>query len=570
VLDLVIRGGSVIDGTGAPRRTADVGIRDGRVVAVGQVDERARRSIDADGGLVTPGFVDIHTHYDAQVFWDPVLTPSILHGVTTVVAGNCGFSIAPLRADASEYLMTMLARVEGMPLESLETGVPWDWQTSAEFFGRLEGQLAPNIGFMVGHSTIRRLVMGEDATRRTSTPEELDAMRAMLAESLAAGGLGLSSSWGHAHRDAAGDPVPSRWADSDELIALAAVCRDFEGTSVEFIPNSRAGNFGETLDVMARMSTTSRRPVNWNAVPVSAAEREEAFAKLRGGTLARERGGKVIALTIPMTPVLRYTFRTGFLLDAIPGWAKPMSLPVPEKLALFEDPVQRRALDESSRNMTGMHLGQWDNQVILETFSPELKRYEGRMVADVAAEEGKTSFDALVDICVADGLRTVFTPYQAEETAADWDARLAVWRDDRALIGASDAGAHLDFLNTFNLQTWFLERVVRSEALMSVEEAIHYFTGAPAQLYGLRDRGVLREGACADVVVFDPTTVGSGPVYTRFDLPAGAPRLYADAVGIDCVLVSGQPVVVANELTGALPGTVLHSGRDTYTPALSP
>jgi N-acyl-D-aspartate/D-glutamate deacylase len=395
-------------------------------------------------------------------------------------------------------------------------------------------------------------------------------MRGVLASSLAAGGLGLSSSWGQAHRDASGEPVPSRWADGDELIALAAVCGDFDGTSLEFIPNSVGDAFDQEIDLMVRMSTAARRPLNWNAIPAAAADREEAFAKLRGGTLARERGGKIVALTIPMTPLLRYSFRTGFLLDAIPGWAKPMSLDWREKLALLKDPVERRRLDESSKQMIGIPVADWGNRVILETFSPEVKRYEGRIVDDIAAEEAKTPFDALVDICVADDLRTIFTPVPVEETKADWQARLALWRDDRALVGASDAGAHLDFLNTFNLQSWFLDRAVRQEALLPIEEAIYYFTGAPARLYGLRDRGVLREGAFADIVVFDEATVGSGPVHTRFDLPAGAARLYADAIGISHVLVNGQSVVAANEPTGTLPGTVLRSGRDTYTPALAP
>ncbi len=566
MLDLAITGGTVIDGSGAPRRTADVGIQGGRIVCVGTLEDAAHRVIAADGRIVAPGFIDIHTHYDAQVFWDPHLSPSLMHGVTSVVAGNCGFTIAPMRPDACDYLTKMLARVEGMPLEALEAGVPWGWQTTGEYLSRLDGQVGPNIGFMVGHSAIRRIVMGEDATRRTSTPDELEAMRALLRESLSAGGLGFSSSWGQAHFDAAGDPVPSRWADEDELVSLAAVCGDFEGTSLEFVPDQING-FEPAVEAMVHMSVAAHRPLNWNLVRINAADREKTFAKLDAGTRAAQGGGKVVALTMPVMPVPRFSFLGAFALDAIPGWGKAMTLPPAEKLALLRDPVERRHLEELAIG-SDPRLSDWPRRVIVETFSPETKQYEGRVVSDIAAEEAKRPFDALVDIVVADELRTVFSPIAAEDTRADWDARAALWRDARVLLGGSDAGAHLDFLSTFNLQTWFLDRVVRTEAVIPLEEAVYRFTAEPAALYGLRDRGTLTEGACADVVVFDEASVASGPVHTRFDLPAGAARLYADAIGIDHVIVNGQPVMQHNEPTGALPGRVLRSGVDTATPQL--
>src|SRR5882762_10193680 len=220
MIDLAIRNGLVIDGTGAPGRHADVGIRDGRVVAVGTVDDPAIRTIDASDLAVTPGFIDVHTHYDAQVFWDTTLSPSPLHGVTTVIGGNCGFTIAPLLPEHGDYLMRMLARVEGMPLAALAEGVPWDWKTFGEYLDRIDGTLAPNAGFLVGHSTIRRVVMGERATKGEATDDDLDAMRALLDASLAAGGLGFSSSWARTHNDAAGDMVPSRYASEDEIVEL--------------------------------------------------------------------------------------------------------------------------------------------------------------------------------------------------------------------------------------------------------------------------------------------------------------------------------------------------------------
>jgi N-acyl-D-aspartate/D-glutamate deacylase len=569
MLDVVIRGGEVVDGTGAPRRRADVGIAEGKVVTIGEVDASAHHTIDAEGRIVAPGFVDIHTHYDAQVLWDPYLTPSVLHGVTTVIGGNCGFTIAPLVTSETDYLRKLLARVEGMALESLEAGVDWNWTSTDEFLRKLDDHLAVNAGFMVGHTTIRRLVMGDDATRRVARADELDEMRALLSSGLRAGGLGLSSSWGLSHTDPNGDPVPSRCADRSELLALAEVCGEFEGTSLEFIPSGVS--WDEGCEVMGAMSATAGRPLNWNLLRVSDARREEVEEKLLAGTRAAAVGGRVVALTMPMPLVFRYNFRPGWLLSSLPGWSKPMTLPPKYLLALLRDPATRRDLEELAGQAERNRLhSDWANRVIAETFTPETKRYEGRMVRDIALEEGKRPFDALVDIVVADELRTVFTNVPDPTTPADWAAQRDVWRDERALIGASDAGAHLDFLSTFALQTWFLDEVVRKESVIGLEEAVHYFTGAPASLYGLRARGVLGEGSCADVVVFDEATVGSDQVHTRFDMPGGAGRLFAEAIGVDHVLVNGHEVVDHGELLEGKPGRVIRGGVNTVTPSMEP
>src|SRR4051812_19500807 len=254
MLDLAVVGGRVVDGTGAPAVRADVGVRDGRIVAVGQLNERAAHTVDATDLVVAPGFIDLHTHYDAQAFWDSTLSPSPLHGVTTVIGGNCGFTIAPLSDDEADadYLMRMLAKVEGMPLESLKAGVPWDWRTTAEYLDRLDGRLLPNAGFLVGHSTLRRVVMKDDAIGKAATAEQLRAMMRLLAAGLRAGGLGFSSSWSITHSDHNGDPVPSRFATEEEMLSLCAVLREHEGTVLEFIPG--AGEFSpEAIDLMGRI-----------------------------------------------------------------------------------------------------------------------------------------------------------------------------------------------------------------------------------------------------------------------------------------------------------------------------
>ena len=570
MLDLIIKGGEVVDGTGAARRRADVGVRDGRVVAIGAVDEAAARTIDAEGRVVAPGFVDVHTHYDAQVFWDTTLSPSPLHGVTTVIGGNCGFTIAPLVPREAEYLMKMLARVEGMPLDALAAGVPWNWSSTAEYFDSFDHTLSVNAGFMVGHCALRRVAMGERSVGEAANEDDLTTMANLLRESLAAGGLGFSSSWAETHNDADGEPVPSRHATAEELFELCRVTGEREGTSLEFIPTTR--DFTEQhLNVMARMSAAARRPLNWNLLTVNSMNGAFVEQRLAAGDVARALGAKVEALTIPEAPRPRMSFLSGFVLDALAGWAKPMSLPVAEKLALLADPARRRELEEQARGTQGLirAIANWPRLVFLETFAPENIGYMGRSIGEVATERGQSPFDALCAVAVADELRTVFSTPEFGNERADWEARVAVWRDGRAVIGASDAGAHLDLLATFNYTTTTLARAVRDHEALPLEEAVHLLTDVPARLYGLRDRGRITEGAFADLVVFDPATIGPGPVVTRNDLPTGAARVYGEAEGIDEVIVNGAVIVEHGSFTDARPGTLLRSGRDTETPVLS-
>jgi N-acyl-D-aspartate/D-glutamate deacylase len=567
--DLVVRDGQIVDGTGTERRSADIAVDGERITALGSDVGAGARTIDAGGRVVAPGFVDVHTHLDVQGFWDPTLSPSPLHGVTTVLGGNCGFTVAPLADGAGEYLMRMLARVEGMPLESLEQGVPWDWTSTADYLDRLDGTLALNAGFMVGHSALRRVVMGDAATERAATPDELDRMAALLRAGLAAGGIGFSSTWSTTHNDAEGRPVPSRHATAEELVTLAAVCAEFEGTSLEFLPGVGQWD-AETEQVMLDMTVAARRPLNWNIIVGSARSRSHWQEKLALSDRARELGGKIVGLVIPRIFGARFCFRSGFVLDAIDGWREPMALPPAEKLALLSDPAGRANLAKLAEATKGMGaLTDWGAKLIVETFTDETKRYEGRTVAEIATEEGKAPFDALVDVVVADDLRTSFRNASDDDTEEDWAARAELWRDPRAVVGASDAGAHLDMLATFSFSTDLLAFGVREHGLLSTEEAVRLLTSVPADLYGLRGRGRLAEGSIADLVVFDESTVGPEEVSTRFDLPGGAGRLYAGSRGIEHVLVNGVPIVAAGELTGATPGTLLRSGRDTADPSLA-
>lgn len=566
MLDVLIRDGTVIDGTGAPPRRADVGISGGRIVQLGALDEPARRTVDASDLTVAPGFIDLHTHYDAQVFWDPALTPSPFHGVTTVISGNCGFTIAPLSAepDDADYLMRMLARVEGMPLQSLQQGVPWDWATTAEFLDRLEGRLGPNAGFLVGHSALRRVVMHDDAVGSPATPEQLEAMKDLLRKGLAAGALGFSSTWSRSHNDHHGDPVPSRHATAEELVALCATAGEAPGTTLEFIPAPPP--FGEDLfELMAAMSKAADRPINWNVLPVYSKNREVVDQQLAGSDHAARLGGRVVALTLPDSQRNRLNFKSGFILDILPGWERLMALPDEEKLAMLSDPSGRAEMDRLAQTQEGplRSIANWRHYTVVETFSPETKVYEGMTVGEIAERVGLSPWDALADVVVKDGLRTVIMNPDRGQDVESWRCRVEVWRDPRAIVGASDAGAHLDMIDTFNYPTTMIAKAVREHGLLPLEEAVYHITGEPAALYGLVDRGCIRPGAWADLVLFDAATVGPLPVSTRFDLPGGAPRVYGGAAGVEEVLVAGESIVSHGELTGSLPGRVLRSGRDT-------
>ena len=566
MLDLVIRGGSAVDGTGAEPRQADVAIQDGRIVAIGDIEGDARETIDASGQIVAPGFVDIHTHYDAQAFWDGTLSPSSFHGVTTVVGGNCGFSIAPLVPEAGDYLMRMLARVEGMPLESLQKGVPWDWTSFGSYLDKLEGKLAVNAGFLVGHSALRRVVMGERAVGNEATEEELQQMIELLQQSIREGGLGFSSSIAATHNDEAGDPVPSRHASREEIVALARAIRDLPGTTLEFIPGVGLWQEAEK-SLMTDMSLAANRPINWNVLAPTAASADYTWHQLGASDYAAERGATVIALTVPTTPNVRINLHAGFVFDALPNWAPIFRLSPEERMEKLKDPVLRKQLDEGANSEAAgllRGLARWGTFKIDQVYKPENEGVRGRTIGELAEELGKTPFDTMLDLAISDDLKTSFLPGSPPEDAATWELRAKTWQDGRAVVGASDAGAHLDMIDTFAFSTNLLSNN-RVYDLLPIEEAVRQLTDVPARLYGIRERGRLQEGWHADVVVFDPERVSSGPVYTREDLPGGAQRLYADAEGISNVMVNGTEIIRDGKQTGALPGTIFRSGRDTDT-----
>ncbi|MGH3597533.1 MAG: N-acyl-D-amino-acid deacylase family protein [Mycobacterium sp.] len=572
MLDLLIRDAEIVDGTGAPARHGDVGVRDGRIVAVGakgDVDDAATKTVDAQGLTLAPGFVDLHTHYDAQLFWDPTASPSVQHGVTTVFGGNCGFTLAPAAADQHDYLTRMLARVEGMPLEALQAGLDWGWSSFGDWLKRFEGRIAINAGFLVGHSALRLAAMGDDAVGGQASAEQIERMVALLEDALADGALGLSTSQSHTHNDGAGQPVPSRSASREELLALASGVRGHPGTTLEaIIPGCLSGFTDDDIALLTDMSLAADRPLNWNVLGVSAANPAGHQGQLRASEVAAQRGGRVVALTLPHAMRIRLSFLTGFVLDGLPGWHDTMHLPVPERLRALADPDVRHRLNEGAQSKEAgilRGLAHWERLIIVETFAPENADATGHSVGELAATRGGEPFDTLLDIVIADELRTGLTPPPTGNDAADWRLRAEVWQHPHAVIGGSDAGAHLDMMCGAIYTTSLLGHGVRDHRVVTLEEAVRLLTDVPARLYGLAERGRITPGWHADLVLFDPATIDHGPERTCYDLPAGAPRLVADARGITSVLVGGVEVCHDGVATGAMPGTVLRSGRDTQT-----
>jgi len=567
MLDLCLRGGTVLDGTGRPSVRADVAVYEGRVVGIGRFRQRARREIDAAGLMVAPGFVDVHTHYDAQLSWDPAATPSPLHGVTTVIGGNCGFSLAPVAPADAEYLARLMARVEGMPLAALEH-LDWSWSSFGEWLDRFEGKIALNAGFLAGHCAIRRSIMGERAVGEEAGEGEVAAMGELLGRCLSEGALGFSTSQARTHHDGDGQPVPSRSASRRELEQLCAVVSPYPGTTLELIvPGCVDGFSEEEVDLLATLSLLANRPANWNVLGVSALNPKAVEHQLQASTVAQQRGATVLALTIPHTMKLRLSFENGAIIDALPGWRELFALEPAERIARLGDPEERRRLDQGARSPEAGIIGglaNWGYLVVDETFSPANRAFEGRTVGSIARELGKEPFDALIDIVIEDRLRTGLRP-PIPETEADWELRAKVWRDSRAVVGGSDAGAHLDVMCGAIYSTSLLGEGVRKRQLISWEEAARLLGDVPARLYGLEGRGRIAEGFWADLVVFDPERIGHKPERTRDDLPGGCSRLFAEAEGIEHVIVNGEEIVRAGEVTGATPGHVLRSGQDTYS-----
>lgn len=575
MLDHLIKGATVVDGTGAPARMADVGLRDGRIAVIappGTVTEDARTTEDATGLVLTPGFIDPHTHYDAQLFWDPYATPSMNHGVTTVAGGNCGFTLAPLnpaRPEDADYTRRMMSKVEGMALKALEEGVDWTWSTFGEYLDALDGRIAVNAGFMVGHCALRRHVMGEDAVGGQPTEEQMQAMLDLFHDAMNAGAWGLSTTQSSTHSDGSGAPVASRHAKPEELLALSRAVSEHEGTQLEAIVAGCLDQFAdEEIDLFVEMSAAAGRPLNWNVLTIDASVPERVPRQLIPSERARKAGGRIVALTMPILTPMNMSLGTFCALNLIPGWGEILGLPVPERIAKLRDAdVRAEMLRRAASKEAGVfrRLANFGRYVIGDTYSEANEGLSGRVVNDIAAERGQDAFQCLVEICANDDLCTVLWPMPTDNDPASWALRAETWQHEDVMLGGSDAGAHLDRMCGAPYTTRFLGDCLRGRKLVPLEQAVRMLTDDPAQLFGLRERGRITEGFHADLVLFDPERIEAGPATLVHDLPGDSPRLDARAIGMVSVRVNGVETIRDDEVTGAIPGIVLRSGRDTRT-----
>ncbi|WP_369366315.1 amidohydrolase family protein [Streptomyces sp. CG4] len=572
MLDHLIKGVTVVDGTGAPAYVADVGIHNGRIAVIGTVTEDARTTEDARGLVLAPGFVDPHTHYDAQLFWDPYATPSLHHGVTTVAGGNCGFTLAPLnpsRPDDADYTRRMMSKVEGMSLVALEEGAPWSWNSFGDYLDALDGRIAVNAGFMVGHCALRRYVMGPDAVGGQPSAEQLAEIVRLLHEAMDAGAWGLSTTQSRTHSDGDGQPVASRHARPAELLALSKAVGEHEGTQIEAIVAGCLDQFSDDeIDLLVEISAVAGRPLNWNVLTVDAAVPERVPRQLSASERARKAGGRIVALTMPILTPMNMSLGTFCALNLIPGWGPVLGLPVPERIARLKDPdVRAEMLRRAESKEAGVfrRLANFGRYVIGDTYSEANRGLTGRVVRDIAEERGLDPFACLVEICANDELRTVLWPMPSDNDPASWALRAETWQHEDVLLGGSDAGAHLDRMCGAPYTTRFLGDCLRRRKLVGLEQAVKMLTDDPAQLFGLRERGQVREGWHADLVLFDPERIDAGQARLVHDLPGDSPRLDSRAIGVRAVWVNGVEAIRDEVVTGAVPGKVLRSGADTRT-----
>ena len=529
----VIRGGTLIDGTGSPRRLADVAVADGRIVEIGE-RLHGGQEIDAAGAVVSPGFIDIHTHYDAQVFWDPSLTPSSFHGVTTVIAGNCGFSIAPVRPDGVETLARTLQHVEDMSFDTLAAGVPWDrFETFPQYLDAVgEGGTALNYGCYVGHTAVRLYVMGPDAYERAATTEELSQMQAIVAEAMAAGAIGFASSASPTHNGVGGRPVPSRVGDLEELRTLLAPLRDAGRGVVALLP---AGVIG--WDDLFALQRDVGRPFTWTALLTS--NNPDYHREVVAVHDAARAEGVEVWPQISCRPLLfQMNLLEPFTFNTRPSFAALMAGSVEARRAAYADASWRaQAFDELERSR-GLPPN-WAAMTVAE--SPTRPDLISRRVVDLADQAGQTPLDAVLELSLADNLQTRFNT-----VLANGNAEGIAWLlpRDGLLLGLADSGAHVSQLCDACFATDLLGTWVRDREILPLERAVHKLSGEPALVYGLADRGTIEVGKAADICVFDPDTVAPGPVRRIRDFPARGERLTADSPsGVRTVLVNGVAIV---------------------------
>jgi N-acyl-D-amino-acid deacylase len=555
--DLLIKNGLLLDGTGAPARRADVGISNGRIVSVQEgIKEKAGRTIDADGLAVAPGFIDPHTHYDAQICWDGALTPSSWHGVTSVVMGNCGVGIAPCRPETREIAMRDLVNVEAIPFEVLDQGITWDWESFPEFMDAAAARKpALNLGFLAPLTPFRHYVMGEESMEREASVKETAQVKKLLGEAMDAGAFGFSSTLLNQHMGYAGRPLACRNASRDELKAYCNALRERAKGSIEIAMTKQIGVMEEPeLELLDFMLTESARPITFIAMFDRDDISEAVRTSLRKAAPMIARGARPQTSPLPLTREIN--MRNPFSFASFPSWKRVFEdKSKSAQSAVYRDVSFRKAFREELRNPAGF--GNWSRITVHEVKNPKLKGHEGKTVTELARDLGKEPVDAFLDLTLEDDLDNEFTMTSFNNR----DDRMAeILNNPAMLLGLGDGGAHLDMLCDSGYPSYMLGTWVREKKVLTLEEAVRRMTSDPADFFGIRDRGRIKEGLAADIAIFDPATVGSvGRPERRYDLPGGAKRMVMRSQGIEYTVVNGAVTWEGGKLTGATSGKVLRS-----------
>ncbi|HJY84928.1 MAG TPA: amidohydrolase family protein [Candidatus Binatia bacterium] len=574
--DLLIKNGTIVDGLRVPAYRGDIGIRGGKIVAMGNVQGTAARVIDATGRIVAPGFMDIHTHYDAALSggtkWDPYASLSGWHGVTTVAIGNCGFGFAPVRPEDRDRAMRRMERTETIPLSCMQAGMRWDWETFPQFLDSLDrGGLGVNAASLVPYSPLRAWVLGNEAARDPNyktKPEQVEELKHLLREGLQAGGFGFSASFSMANRDYDGGYLPTQVAPREEFLEMATVMREFNRGSIEWTMGNALQGLG--LDFLLELAKTSGRPVNWNAI-VYDPNNPNGWRRQLEWCEKAYREAVVLPVDICLPIEREFTLETMGLFDQLPAWNEATVGTLAERKAKLADPARRPALrrdmdqgrrrlvpDTSSDGEQGqVGMFKWDATFVDDVHLEKNEHLKGRTIAEIAKEQGKHPVDALLDLAVEEDLKTEFA--MQDSLNANEEAVGEILKHPLTLIGASDGGAHTKFLTLGKYPTHFLAHWVRDRQIMSLEEAHWRLSTMLGWAIGIRDRGWLREGMPADIVVYDLETLRVKPMETIRDLPDGDWRRVQKADGYRYTIVNGQITFEDGQCTGALPGKVLRS-----------
>jgi N-acyl-D-aspartate/D-glutamate deacylase len=569
--DLTIRNGLIVDGTGSSGVLGDVAITKGRISRIGRMGRSPGvREIDATGLVVAPGFIDVHTHYDAQLCWDPTLASITQYGVTTVVMGNCGIGVAPKREGAENYLTQLLARVEGMSINALERGLSWDWSSFGQYLDFIDRPMGVNLVALVGHSPLRYFAMGEAAYERAAEPDEVARMQHELDAALDAGAWGFSSSVAGTHNDLAGRPAPSRLADWNEFEALANAVGPYPFGIIGISPESKLrGLSANDRALLQMLSLTGDASVNWNPLVHSPHIPELWRVNLSASEEAAASGARVYGVFNPAgTGGTRVDLNSLILFSHLPHWKPLTTASKADKLRALADPGSRSQLaddlvsDTSQGVLTARLRTMWNILRITTVFSTENAPCEGRLVGEIARERQQSPFDVLLDVALADDLQTVFM--QEDARYDDPGSRRAfdvMARSPHVIYGGSDAGAHLDMLANESIPARALQRRVREEKIISLEEMVRRFTSAIADAIGVAGRGRLLPGLAGDVFIFDPENIGPGDAFVVHDLPGGDSRMVTTARGSHFTIVAGEVTSHDSAPTGCLSGRLLRAGR---------